>query len=52
MTLSRDLMLGMLRKGSNGNQILEILNVIVGEVQEVSTETEVQVDNTGWDIEF
>ncbi len=51
MTLSRDLMLGMLRKGNTGNQILEILNVIVGEVQE-QPETEVQVDNTGWDIEF
>ena len=34
MTLSRDLMLGMLRKGSNGNQILEILNVVVADVRE------------------
>lgn len=28
-TLSRDLMIGMLRKGQTGDQILEILNVIV-----------------------
>ena len=27
-------MLGMLRKGSNGNQILEILNVVVADVRE------------------
>jgi hypothetical protein len=28
-TLSRDLMVGMLRKGQTGDQILDILNVIV-----------------------
>ena len=27
-------MLGMLRKGGNGNQILEILNVVVADVRE------------------
>lgn len=27
-------MLGMLRKGSNGNQILEILNVVVDDVRQ------------------
>ena len=28
---SRDVMLGMLRKGQNGNEIMEILNVIAPE---------------------
>lgn len=28
-TLSREMLLGMLRTGSNGNQILEILDAIV-----------------------
>lgn len=28
MSLSRDVMLGMLRKGKTGDQILQILNVI------------------------
>jgi len=34
MNLSRDLMLGMLRKGGNGNEILNILNVIVDDVRD------------------
>jgi hypothetical protein len=37
--LNRDLMIGMLRKGLTGNQILQILDVIVPET-EVQDETE------------
>lgn len=39
--LSRDLMLGMLRKGQIGSQILAILDVIVSETSEVSDTQEV-----------
>jgi hypothetical protein len=35
---SKDVMLGMLRKGETGNQILDILNVIVPEQTEVQNE--------------
>lgn len=35
---SRDVMLGMLRKGQTGTQILDILNVIVPEQSEVQSE--------------
>jgi hypothetical protein len=41
-TLSRDLMIGMLRKGQTGSQILEILNAIAStdEVNEDALEVE------------
>ncbi len=35
---SKDVMLGMLRKGATGNQILDILNVIVPEQTELTDE--------------
>jgi hypothetical protein len=35
---SRDMMLGMLRKGATGTQLLEILNVIVPDQNEVNQE--------------
>ena len=35
---SKDVMLGMLRKGATGSQILEILNVIVPEQTELTRE--------------
>jgi len=35
---SKDVMLGMLRKGQTGTQILDILNVIVPEQSEVQSE--------------
>ena len=35
---SKDVMLGMLRKGDTGNQILDILNVIVPEQTELTDE--------------
>ena len=35
---SKDVMLGMLRKGATGNQILDILNVIVPEQTELTRE--------------
>ena len=38
MTVSRDVMLGALRRGVNGNQILEILNVMVPEQVEMTRE--------------
>jgi len=38
---SRDLMIGMLRKGQTGNQILQILDVIVPET-EVQDEAEAE----------
>jgi hypothetical protein len=41
-TLSRDLMIGMLRKGQDGSQILQILNVIVPETVEVAEAQEVE----------
>jgi len=37
-TLPADVMIGMLRKGETGNQILEILNVLVPDVNEVTSE--------------
>lgn len=37
-TLPRDVMVGMLRKGETGNQILDILNVIVPEQTELTRE--------------
>ena len=48
MTFSRDLMLGMLRRGSNGEQLLEILDLIVAERE---NQVEVQ-DETEADIQF
>ena len=36
---SRDLMIGMLRKGQTGNQILQILDVIVPNQTETDNET-------------
>lgn len=40
-TLPRDVMVGMLRKGATGNDILNILNVIVPDTDEVvDTNTE------------
>jgi hypothetical protein len=36
---SRDMMLGMLRKGATGTQLLEILNVIFPDQNEVNQET-------------
>jgi hypothetical protein len=35
---SKDVMLGMLRKGDTGNQLLDILNVIVPEQTELTDE--------------
>lgn len=37
-TLPRDVMVGMLRKGETGNQILDILNVIVPDQTELTDE--------------
>lgn len=37
---SREVMIGMLRKGDTGNQILDILNVIVSDETETSIENE------------
>lgn len=37
-TLPRDVMVGMLRKGETGNQILDILNVIVPDQIELTDE--------------
>ena len=34
MPLNRQIVLGMMRRGKNGNSILEILNLIVNEYQE------------------
>jgi hypothetical protein len=43
---SKDVMLGMLRKGATGNQILDILNVIVpdevSDIEGASSDNEVQ----------
>jgi hypothetical protein len=41
-TLSRDLMIGMLRKGQDGSQLLQILDVIVPETVEVAEAQEVE----------
>lgn len=48
-TLSRDLMVGMLRKGQTGDQILEILNVITS-TDEVYEDTQ-EVD-AAWVYEY
>ena len=48
MTFSRDLMLGMLRRGNNGEQLLQILDLIVAERE---NQVEVQ-DETEADIQF
>lgn len=48
MTFSRDLMLGMLRRGNNGEQLLQILDLIVSERE---NQVEVQ-DETEADIQF
>lgn len=37
---SKDMMLGMLRKGQTGTQILDILNVIVSDETEVTSESD------------
>ena len=37
---SKDVMLGMLRRGNTGTQLLDILNVIVGDQTEVTSESE------------
>ena len=38
VSFSKDVMLGMLRKGQTGTQILDILNVLVPEQTEVQNE--------------
>lgn len=48
-TLSRDLMVGMLRKGQTGDQILDILNVITS-TDEVYEDTQ-EVD-AAWVYEY
>lgn len=48
-TLSRDLMVGMLRKGQTGDQILDILNVITS-TDEVTEDTQ-EVD-AAWVYEY
>ena len=48
-TLSRDLMVGMLRKGQTGDQILDILNVITS-TDEVAEDTQ-EVD-AAWVYEY
>jgi Trp operon repressor len=47
-TFSRDLMVGMLRKGQTGDQILDILNVITStdEVTNVITSTDEVTEDT------
>jgi hypothetical protein len=37
--MSKELMIGALRQGKTGDQILEILDILVGEYQEDSEET-------------
>ena len=37
---SKDVMLGMLRRGNTGTQLLDILNVIVGDQTEVTSESD------------
>lgn len=48
-TFSRDLMVGMLRKGQTGDQILDILNVITS-TDEVTEDTQ-EVD-AAWVYEY
>lgn len=48
-TLSRDLMVGMLRKGQTGDQILDILNMITS-TDEVTEDTQ-EVD-AAWVYEY
>ena len=46
MTLSRDLMFGMLRRGNTGEELMNILNLIVSENQssnEVENENEAEL---------
>lgn len=43
-TLSRDVMIGMLRKGQTAEQIMEILNVIVPDNNSVNETEEVNVN--------
>ena len=52
--MSREVMLGMLRQGNNGNEILSILDVISGDSIEPSTDTNSAAVsyNTGEAIEF
>lgn len=49
MTLSRDLMLGMLRRGNTGDQLMQILDLIISER---NSQVEVQNDETEADIQF
>ena len=39
MTLTRDLALGLIRRGSNGAELLQILDVIVAEALDNSSDT-------------
>lgn len=39
MELSRDVMLGMIRQGQNGDQLLQILDVITSSLNEDSTDS-------------
>ena len=51
MALSRDLMLGMLRRGATGDQLMQILELIVSDVQagaEVQEASQVESE----DIQF
>ena len=34
--MSRDMMLGLLRQGNNGSQILEILDIIVNDIEQAN----------------
>lgn len=45
MTFDRNTLIGMLRQGNNGNQLLQILEVITNENQ-------TEVENDTADIEF
>jgi len=42
-TISRDLMIGMLRKGQTGDQLLQILDVIVPSQDEVNDVNEAEL---------
>lgn len=44
MSLSRDVMVGMLRQGGSGEQVLQILDVIVSTLAEGSADTAVAED--------
>jgi len=43
VTFSRDLMIGMLRKGQTGDQLLQILDVIVPSQDEVNDVNEAEL---------